>query len=77
MEVAELKKLATPAATLSLKANPPSCVVYDEDILPKQYLVFQAPKPDKNAIKAALKAGESVPGASLSNQPDSLSVRFT
>jgi Siphovirus Gp157 len=76
MEVAELKKLKTPAATLSIKANPPAVVIVDEELIPKSFVVVSY-RIDKLSIKNALKEGFDVPGASLSNQPDSLSVRFT
>ena len=55
LEVAELKSLKLPIATLTMSKNNPGVNIYDEDALPAQYLVPQAPRPDRNAIKAALK----------------------
>jgi hypothetical protein len=77
MTVAEIDKLPTPAATLSMGKSPPRVEITDPDALPPVYVTQPAPFPDKRAIAAALKAGEAVPGAALSNQPPALSVRFT
>jgi hypothetical protein len=77
METAELPSLKTPAATLSLRASPPRVEITDLAALPAIFLTQPAPVADKNAIKAALKGGETIPGAVLSNQPPALSVRFT
>lgn len=77
METAELTSLKTPAATLSMRASPPRVDIADLALIPATYMVQPPPSPDKRAIGAALKAGEAIPGASLSNQPPALSVRFT
>lgn len=77
MEVAEIPSLKTPCATLSMRASPPRVEITDPAALPPVFMVQPPPSPDKNAIKAALKAGEAIPGAALSNQPPALSVRFT
>lgn len=77
METAELTSLKTPAATLSIKPSPPRVEIVDIKAIPAVFLKQPPPVPDKTAIKDALKAGESIPGTTLSNQPPSLSVRFT
>lgn len=77
METAELTSLKTPAATLSMRPSPPRCEITDAAQLPAIYVNQPAPVPDKRAILAALKKGEAVPGATLSNQPASLTVRLT
>lgn len=77
METAELDSLKTPAATLSLRASPSSVEVTDQAALPAIFLKQPPPTVDKKAIHAALKSGEAIPGAVLSNQPPSLSVRLT
>jgi hypothetical protein len=77
METAELRSLKTPAATLSIRASPPSAEITDPALLPPVYLKQPPPTPDKTAIRDALKAGEAIPGAPLSNQPDALSVRYS
>jgi hypothetical protein len=79
MEIAELSSLKTPAATLSVKANPASVEITDEAAIPAVFMV-QPPlppaRPDKRAIADALKSKQDVPGAVLSNQPPSLQVRY-
>lgn len=76
METAELTSLKTPAATLSIRPSPPAVEITDAAALPIIFLKQPAPVPDKTSIKAALKGGEAIPGAVLSNQPPALSVRF-
>ncbi len=49
----------------SIQNNPPSVEVFDETLLPKQFLMEQPPKIDRTGIKELLKAGEEVPGAEL------------
>lgn len=77
LETAELPKIKTPAATLSMRTNPPRVEITDATQIPDAFMVHPAPVPDKNAIKDALKDGESIPGCVLSNQPPSLAVRFS
>lgn len=77
MDAAELKTLKTPAATLSMRAAPPRCEIIDPSQIPAVFLIQPPPVPDKAAIRDAMKSGESIPGCVLSNQPQSLSVRFT
>lgn len=76
MEVAELTSLKTPAATLSVRASPPRVEITDEAAIPPVFKVQPPPTIDKKGISAALKAGEVVPGAVLSNSPPALSVRL-
>lgn len=53
---------------LSIQKNPPSVEVYDETVLPFEYIAeIVTTKIDKAAIKAALLEGASVTGAKLSN----------
>ena len=79
METAELTSLKTPAATLSVRASPPGVEITDEAEIPPIFMVQPPPppaRPDKKAIAAALKDGQPIPGATLSNQAPTLSVRF-
>ena len=76
METAELTSLKTPAATLSMKASPPSVEITNQSELPVIFLKQPPPVIDKKAISAALKSGETIPGAVLSNQPPALAVMF-
>lgn len=77
MVLAELTSLKTATATLSMRTSPPRVEISDPAELPAVYMVQPPPAPDKRAIMAALKDGTAVPGASLSNQPPALSIRFT
>ena len=59
-------KLKTGRVMVSVKKNPPSTVVDDEALLPWAYKsIKQIVTQDKAAIKAAILAGEEVPGAHL------------
>ena len=76
LEVAQLKKLETPLATISLKTVPPKCEIIDEAAIPAKYWKPQEPKLDKKAVLDALKAKEEVPGALLSNGGTSIQVHW-
>lgn len=58
----------------SIQNNPPSVEIYDETLIPEQYLVEQPAKIDKAGIKDLLKQGQEVPGATLKTS-QSLRVR--
>ena len=75
MESAGIKTLETPAGTLTIKAVPPSALILDEAAVPSEFWIPQDPKIDKKAILAALKAGDGVPGAQLSNGGTTLQMR--
>ena len=53
--------------TVAVRANPPSVNIDDVDELPILYcrVIPLRIEPDKTAIKAALKSGETIPGVSL------------
>lgn len=72
MDASGLLKLSLPEATLSIRQGSQSVEVTDERVLPQGYFVRT---PDKTAIKAALKAGEPLPGAKLVTGEPSLSIR--
>ena len=75
MERADIKKIAMPDFTASLRKSQPAVSIADENEIPPRYWVRPDPKLDRAAINAALKAGVSVPGATLANAPPTLSVR--
>lgn len=77
METAELPSLKTPAATLSMRASPPSVEITDPAAIPAVFLKQPPPVPDKASIRATIKNGQAVPGCVLSNQPPALAVKFT
>ena len=58
-------RLKTARASISVRRNPPTTIC-DDELLPWTYkTVKQVITPDKAAIKAALLAGQEVPGAHL------------
>jgi hypothetical protein len=75
MSVADMTKIVAPDFTASVRTGPPGVEILDESELPIDFLVPQAPKPDKRAILDALTKGSYVPGALLSQPKTSLAVR--
>jgi hypothetical protein len=72
-----VKKLERPRATISRRAGAMRLVLIDPTSIPSQLCdVETIVTPDKAAIKAALDAGEAVPGAALERGPDGLTVRI-
>lgn len=68
MQAAEISKIESPWFTLSVRKNPPAVVIDDDRALPPEFIVQPpppAPRPDREAIKRALRAGDEVPGARL------------
>ncbi len=68
MQAAGLQRIEAPEVVLAIKNNPESVVIFAEDELPEQFMVQPEPppkRPDKTAIKSAIKAGAVVPGARL------------
>lgn len=75
LDAAGLKRLELPQATLSLRATPPSVIINDEAAIPSKFWKQPPPTLSKSAVKEALKAGEIVPGATLSNGGTTLNIR--
>lgn len=71
----ELRKLELPQATLSLRQVPPIAEITDESVIPAKFWKVQDPKLDKAALLCALKSKEAVPGATLSNGSETISIR--
>jgi len=66
MEANEITKIECPLFTASLRKGLESVEIIDESLLPDEFVKAEVvTKADKKAIKDALKAGESVPGAAL------------
>lgn len=74
MAVADLPSIQRPGCTVTLSARAPQLVIADEAEIPARFFKSE-PKLDKAAVKAALKDGETVPGASMDNAPPSLTIR--
>jgi hypothetical protein len=75
MVTAEIHKLEVPTATLSRKKLPPTALILEEAEIPSDFWEPQAPKLSKKAVLEALKAGQRVPGAQLSNGGETLQIR--
>lgn len=68
MQYAGIHKVECPHFVLSIKTNPPAVEVFDESQVPAEFMKQPEPPPpsiDKTAIKAAIKAGQEVPGCRL------------
>lgn len=68
MEIAGVSKIECPHFALSIKNNPAGVDVFEERLIPAEFMRQPEPPPpapDKKAIAEALKAGKEVPGAML------------
>ena len=66
MEERGLDELEGKTATLKIRNNPPAVLIGAEDLIPAEFkTIKQEITIDKNAVKARLKAGLEVPGATL------------
>lgn len=74
MEAAHADKLVLPEASLSIGKAREAVNVLDVMALPQGYFKTER-KADKTAIKAALAAGEAIPGAELVLGDTSLTIR--
>jgi hypothetical protein len=70
-----LKKLEQADFTASARAGMAPLVIVAEDIIPEPYWIPQPPKLDRQALLAALKQGNVIPGAELGNPKPCLAVR--
>jgi hypothetical protein len=75
MEIGEIRTLATPSGTLSLRATPRGLDVTDEKAIPWDYYDPQEPKLNRKRLKDALKDGKEIPGCMLDNGGQTLSIR--
>jgi len=73
MEVADIKKMEFPTATISIRNVPPSVVVYDEYAIPDDFMRIKK-EPNKVLLKEMLEKMD-VPGVTLSNGGTALSIR--
>lgn len=74
MEMAGTKRMERIEATVTIKAGVPRTIITDESIIPPDFFRIKR-EPELDRIKAALKAGEFVPGAELSNAEMVLQIR--
>lgn len=72
---ADITKLETPAATLSLRAVPIALGEVDEALIPSDYFETPPPKLSRKKLLDALKAGAVIEGAKLTNGGQTLAIR--
>jgi hypothetical protein len=70
----DLKKLAAPDFTASLRPGMPALVVLNEDAVPKTYWQPGEPRLRRQILATDLKGGAEIAGATLSNPEPVLSV---
>jgi hypothetical protein len=76
MDIAAIKKLPLPEATVSLRTLLGRAKVIDPDLLPDAFVkVSEVRKPDMDAINTAVENGAQIPGVIKTNGSASLSVR--
>lgn len=76
MEAANITKISCPLFTISLAKGRESVVVDDESALPDELMRIKTEiSPDKTAIAARLKAGETVPGTRLERGQSSIRIK--
>lgn len=77
MESAGISKIECPYFKMSIKKNPPSVEIYDEESIPEELMVQPEPppkRPDRKAIAELLKSGTEVNGARMV-QHDRLEIK--
>lgn len=75
MVESEIKKIAAPDFSVSIRAGTPSVIVIDEGAIPQSFWEPREPKLNRGELLAELKGGAAIPGATLSNPEPVLSVR--
>ena len=71
----DVRKIAAPDFTLSVRPGSPALVVVDQRVIPDPYWQLREPRLDRVGLINDLKRGAAVPGAVLSNPEPVLSVR--
>ena len=75
LQIAGRPSIETPAGTVSLRPVPPKVIEADASEIPSEVWAPSPPTRDRKALLEALKAGRTVPGASLSNGGQTVSIR--
>jgi hypothetical protein len=71
----DLKKLAAPDFTASIRPGMPALMVIDEAAVPSIYWEPRDPRLNRQGLVADLKQGAEITGVALSNPEPALSVR--
>lgn len=74
MDFAGIKSIALPEGKISVVNSPEKVIITDESAIPDAFMRVTK-EPNKTAIKAALKSGNIVSGATLSNGGTTIQVR--
>jgi hypothetical protein len=69
------EKIERPEATLYLAKRAPALIVTDESEIPSQYWKQPPLKLNQDQIKKDLKEGVSIPGVTLNNSPETVTIR--
>ena len=72
---ADIKKITAPDFTVSVRPGTPSLAISDEAAIPETYWLPQPAELDRQSLLSAIKQGQEIPGALLSNAQPVLSVR--
>jgi hypothetical protein len=73
MDAAQVRKVQLVEATLSVRPSPQGVRIIMDDLIPEEFWRVKR-EIDLTKIKSAIKAGENVPGAALSNAHDTLAI---
>jgi len=68
MLAAQIDVIESPICTIKIRKNPESVDVFEQGLIPQEFMDWPAmppPKPNKTLIKTALKSGTDVPGCKL------------
>lgn len=73
--VGEIKTMVLPDATITLKNTPPKVEIVNDMDIPAKFWDDRPPVLSRSRLSDALKAGETVPGATMSNGGVTLQIR--
>lgn len=74
-QMAEIKSHKFATATIASKSIPRKPIVSDESQIPTRFFKPQPPKLDRKELLDALKSGEVIPGADMSNGGTTIQIR--
>lgn len=74
-QMAEIKSHKFATATIASKSVPRKLIVTDESQVPTRFFKPQPPKLDRKELLDAIKNGEAVPGADMSNGGTTIQIR--
>lgn len=73
--IADLRTMKRPTATLTVKDAAPKLLIADEASIPAQFWKQPDPVLDRKALNDACKAGEIIPGTTMTNGTTTLQLR--